>query len=104
VAFQPTARGGPRHFVTGNIRIVNTAKHLLSQDFREEVRNGGWMAAHLAEHSRLCMVDHDWLVWIAYQHGIKSISPSENTRDDEAFLVENQVCYHCPNCDVDLLI
>jgi hypothetical protein len=103
-AFQPTARGGPRHFVTGNIRILNTARSLLSEDIREEITNSDWLAAHLAENSRTQMVGNDWLVWIGYQHGIGKTLPSMNSCEEEVLIVGSQILYHCPICNTEALI
>ena len=100
VAFQPTARGGPKHFVTGNIRIVNMARSLLNHDYRKEIQSSYWMAAHLAEEERADVTDHDWNVWLGAQFGIQD---TEN-RAREKLVMEDQQLYSCPSCNIKFLM
>jgi len=90
-AFQPTARGGPNHFATGNIRIVHKARSLLINEKRVEVEKSNWMAAHLAEHNRSDVNDADWCGWLEYKFGIAEAS-------EEQLVVEGQWYHSCPNC------
>lgn len=103
VAFQPTARGGPLHFCTGNIRVVHTARGLLTEESREVIASSAWMAAHLAEAGRDIMIDEDWRVWLAFEHGMEDTENSALSREEE-LVVKGQFLYPCPSCDVRHLI
>ncbi|PPQ90205.1 hypothetical protein CVT25_001658 [Psilocybe cyanescens] len=41
LAYQPIARGGPRHFTAGNIRIVKKARDLVEEEETRQIFTGG---------------------------------------------------------------
>jgi len=97
VALQPTARGGPNHFIAGNIRIVSAARQLLEAEERQNVEDNRWMIAHRME------VDDDmWTAWFE-----ESFHLDEGARGDlneEQLLIEDQDMYHCPLCGSNSLL
>jgi hypothetical protein len=93
VVFQPTARGGPIHFTTGNIHIISQARLLLSADEREAVEQSFWMVGCLLEESRVTVEDEDWIAWLKFKLGM-----------DKELVVEGQLYYTCPECDDELLV
>jgi hypothetical protein len=98
VAFQPTARGGPAHFPTGNIRIVSEARDLLHEEQQKAVKDSAWMVEHLAKKSRLDVEDDDWVAWLKGEIGL-------DVEDvEEELVVEEQLYYTCPNCNDELLV
>lgn len=96
-AFQPTARGGTRHFVAGNIRIVSEARTLLEHDFREEKKGSNWMVAHLLEGEKTVVTDDDWGCWLESNFGMNSLT-------EEILIVDGQSLYACPLCKNNFLI
>jgi hypothetical protein len=103
VAFQPTARGGPFHFCTGNIRLVHTARGLLAAETREAIACSPWMAAHMAEAGRDFVIDEDWKAWLIFEHGMEDTKDSALSREEE-LVVKGQFLYPCPSCNVKYLI
>lgn len=98
VAFQPTARGGSTHFVTGNGRIVRQARELLDGEpdnhaiyiaVREEV-NG--------EEE-----DPDFSREDAWADAMEEIIGLEKKHrgdpEHEQLIIRNQHMFVCPVCD-----
>jgi len=98
VAFQPTARGGPCHFVTGNIRVIKQARSLLSKDTRQVISQSPWMAAHLIEQTHSHVQDNDWIAYLESELSIKE------DITEEQLVVDGQSCYPCPVCKSVFLI
>jgi hypothetical protein len=97
VAFQPTARGEPRHFIAGNIRITNSARKLLDLESRKAVEESRWMAAHLVEAQRDTPIDDDWKAWFEFDQGLKDSIRSDG-RHREKLIETDQVYYSCTRC------
>jgi len=97
VAFQPTARGEPRHFIAGNIRIVNGARKLLDLESRRAVEESGWLAARLVESQRDTPIDDDWKAWLEFDQGLKDRKRSDG-KHRERLLETDQVYYSCAQC------
>jgi hypothetical protein len=97
VAHQPTARGGNLHFVSGNIRLVNMGRELLSKEIREDILDmqDPWMEMNIAENKE----DEDtlWREYLKYENNI-----DEKKEDTEQLVVKDQVLYACPGCDSSL--
>jgi hypothetical protein len=95
VAYQPTARGGSLHYVSGNIRLVNMGRQLLSKEKRDDIlaTPDPWMEVNIAAHQE----DEDALWWeyMKYENNI-----DEEKKDTEQLVVKDQVLYTCPTCDL----
>jgi hypothetical protein len=76
------------------------ARSLLDHDYRKEIQNSYWMAAHLTEQERADVTDHDWHVWLGNQLGIKD---TEN-KAREKLVMGDQQLYSCPSCNIKFLI
>jgi hypothetical protein len=97
VAHQPTARGGNLHFISGNIRLVNMGRQLLSKEKRDDILDmpDPWMEMNIAENKE----DEDtlWREYLKYENNI-----DEKKEDTEQLVVKDQVLYACPGCDSSL--
>jgi len=98
VAFQPTARGEPTHFVAGNIRIVDSARQLLDQQKREDVTKESWMVAHLLEMDGKHTTDDDWKAWLLFLHGLEEEPVKHRGGHRERLVVTGQAYYSCVRC------
>jgi hypothetical protein len=101
VAFQPTARGGPQHFIAGNIRLISAAKKLLDPVELEKAKNSSWMSAHELQVGSLndCCV---WQEWLEEKYHIDG--DAREDLNSEQLLVKDQRFYICPGCDVISLL
>lgn len=101
VAYQPTARGGLRHFTAGNLRIVKFARDLLDAKRRNEVvGHGDWFAAHMQEigdDDEEHITEEDWRRFMEDEHGIKEKDQGKDGR--EQLLVLGQSITSCPLCN-----
>lgn len=94
VSYQPTARGGSLHYISGNIRLVNEARQLLDKQKREDIiaKPDPWLAAkietHLENEATL------WLEYLIYESNI------DEEKDAEKLVITDQVLYTCPNCGI----
>jgi len=95
VAFQPTARGGKKHFVTGNIRFVSAARDLMDPNTRENLAAGFWMLAYQLEHDEAGEVD-EWWAWLEYKYHIDD--QNRGNIKEEQLLIKEQQMYTCPVC------
>jgi hypothetical protein len=104
VAYQPTARGGPNHFVAGNIRIVNSAKGLLGATGRERPEPSNWMAAYLVEKDgdNPNVEEQGWKGYLESTHGLEV--EYEGDINYEQLLITNQSVYACQNCSGDAFL
>jgi hypothetical protein len=98
VAFQPTARGGSVHFTTGNIRIVNKARSLVSIQERQEAEVSDWMVSRLNSESRSDVLGHDWIDWLKFTFGM------DKEGAYEPLVVGDQEYHSCPSCNTLFLI
>lgn len=100
VAYQPTARGGLRHFAAGNLRIVKLAQDLLESKRRDEVvGHSDWFAAHMQEvgdDNEGNITEEDWRKFMEDEHGIKEKDQGKDGR--EQLLVLGQNITSCPLC------
>jgi hypothetical protein len=97
VAFQPTARGGKTHFVTGNIRLVSAARDLLDAHVRQEIATDSWMVAFQLEHDHGGEDEYDeWLAWLEYKYHIDE--EQRGNIQEEQLLIEGQEMYNCSKC------
>jgi hypothetical protein len=84
--------------------MVHTARGLLTVESREVIESSAWVAAHLAEAGRDVMIDEDWGVWLASEHGIVEETEDSALSGEEELLVKDQCLYPCPSCNVRYLI
>lgn len=99
VAYQPTARGGSLHYISGNIRLVNAARQLLDKQKREDIITNPdpWMAVNIENHQENEATL--WWKYLIYENNI-----NEEKEDAEKLVIVDQVLYTCPNCGLlDLL-
>lgn len=92
VSYQPTARGGDLHYISGNIRLVNAARQLLDKQKREDIiaRPDPWLAANIETH-----LENEatlWWEYLIYENNI------DEEKDAEKLVTTDQVLYTCPNC------
>ncbi|KAF8816245.1 hypothetical protein BYT27DRAFT_7208844 [Phlegmacium glaucopus] len=94
VAYQPTARGGSVHYISGNIRLVNLARQLMEQEKREDIlaKPDLWMALNVVEHQEK---DEATLWW---QYSIYENNIIEEKKGTEQLVVRDQIVYTCPLC------
>jgi len=94
VAHQPTARGGSLHYISGNIRLVNMGRQLLSKEKRHDIlaTPDPWMEVNIATHQE--NEDTLWWEYLKYENNI-----DEMKKDTEQLVVKDQVLYTCPSCD-----
>jgi len=92
VAFQPTARGGAKHHVAGNIRLVFGAKELLDANVQETIPTCGWMIAHRLEDE----AGDEWQAWLEHKYHIDGNNRGHVA--EEQLLIEGQEIYVCPMC------
>jgi hypothetical protein len=94
VAYQPTARGGGLHYVSGNIRLVNMGRELLRKEKRDVILRtpDPWMAENIETHQE--NEDALWWEYLKYDNNI-----DEEKNDTEQLVVKEQVLYTCPSCD-----
>lgn len=93
MAFQPTARGGKKHFIAGNIRLVSEARELLDHTLREKAAAKPWMVAFILESNG---EGDEWEAWLEEKYHI-----DPNGRGDiheEQLLIEDQEMFVCPIC------
>lgn len=95
VAFQPTARGGSLHYISGNIRLVNMGRQLLSKEKRDDIlaTPDPWMEVNVETHQE--NEDALWWEYMKYENNI-----DEEKLDTEQLVVKDQVIYTCPSCDL----
>lgn len=93
VAYQPTARGGSLHYISGNIRLVNAARQLLDRQKREDIitKPDPWMAVNIEKHQ-----ENEATLWWKYL--IYENNLNEEKKDTEKLVNLDQVLYTCPNC------
>lgn len=96
VAFQPTARGGKTHFVTGNIRLVSAARDLLDAQVREAITADNWMVAFHLEHHEGDEEYDEWQAWLEWKYNIDE--RQRGNIQEEQLLIEEQQMYTCPEC------
>jgi hypothetical protein len=98
-AYQPTARGGQIHYVTGNIRFVSMARNLLDEAYRAEMLT-------TMDAALLITIGVGWevqeTVWRSYMEVEHGISPEKKMT--EQLLVQEQVLYACPQCGPSFLL
>ena len=97
VAFQPTARGGKTHFVTGNIRLVPAARDLLNPHVRQEIGTDGWMIASQLDHDEGDAEYDEWQAWLEYKYNLDG--QQRGNIQEEQMLIEGQQMYACPKCE-----
>ena len=93
VSYQPTARGGSLHYVSGNIRLVNAARQLLDKQKREDIiaNPDPWLAVHIDTHSGKEAAL--WWEYLMYENNI-----NEEEKDAEKLVITDQILYSCPSC------
>jgi hypothetical protein len=93
VSYQPTARGGSLHFISGNIRLVNAARQLLDKQKREDIiaRPDPWFAANIETHME--NESSLWWEYLIYENNI-----NEEEKDAEKLFITDQRLYTCPIC------
>lgn len=101
VALQPTARGGPLHFATGNVRIVKFAHDLLKPEVRDAIiTNHNWFVAHSQEFSDgendNIITNEDWRSFMEDEHGMKEKERGDNRF--EQLVIYGQAIFICPSC------
>ncbi|KAF8803047.1 hypothetical protein BYT27DRAFT_7110517, partial [Phlegmacium glaucopus] len=85
-AFQPTARGGMRHFIAGNIRIVTKARELVeNEDEREGFAEG------------MAWSNDEWASSLESYFGI--LEENRENFQEEQLVVSGQDIYHCAGCN-----
>lgn len=94
VAFQPTARGGSTHFVTGNIRLVSEARDLMDAQEHERVFAHPWMIAFVLECDGTEDDGDEWQAWLEHKYHI--CSQHRGNIMEEQLLIERQQMYVCP--------
>jgi hypothetical protein len=90
-ALQPVARGGQRHFIAGNIRIISFARLLLEDEN---------MRMKLAGNDQLD--GPSWTRLLEAEFGIESEEQGDEWK--EAIFTGNQSIYKCPNCPMSVEI
>jgi hypothetical protein len=99
VAYQPTARGGQKHFITGNIRFVLMARNLLQGTQRDEALNAMDAGTVMTIGVEWEDVETIWRSFMEVEHGIW---PEKN--HTEQLVVEDQLLYACPRCGPSCLL
>jgi len=85
IAFQPAARGGPRHFVGGNIRIVSKARDLVSN-----------VAARDAFIGTNISDEDEWIMKFEEHLGMEACDRGDENR--EQVMLSGQDVYSCCKC------
>jgi len=95
VSYQPTARGGSLHYISGNIRLVNAARQLLDKKKREDIvaKPDPWLAVNIETHLKNEVTL--WWEYMVYENNI-----NEEEKDAEKLVITDQVLYTCPNCGI----
>ena len=95
VAYQPTARGGSLHYISGNIRLVNMARLLLTKEKREDIlaMPDPWMEENIStcKEKKASL----WWEYLKYENNI-----DEEKGHTEQLVVKDQILYTCPSCDM----
>lgn len=94
MAYQPTARGGSLHYISGNIRLVNAARQLLDKQKRENIMANPdpWMVVNIDNHQHNESIL--WWNYLIYENNINE----EEEEDAEKLVITGQVLYTCPSC------
>jgi hypothetical protein len=87
VAFQPAARGGPRLFTAGNIRIVTKARELVESKEKRAIFSGGL----------LTWSDDEWTRSLESHFGI--LESDRGDFEKEQLVLSGQDIYLCPVCE-----
>ena len=85
-AFQPAARGGPRLFTAGNIRMVTKARELVESEEKRAIFSGGLLASS----------DDEWTRLLETFFGILEVD--HGNFEKEQLVVGGQDIYLCPVC------
>jgi len=85
-AFQPTARGGPRLFTAGNIRIVTKARELVESKEKRAI---------FSEELLACS-DDEWTRSLENYFGI--LESDHGNFENEQLVASGQDIYLCPIC------
>jgi hypothetical protein len=85
-AFQPAARGGPRLFTAGNIRMVTKARELVESEEKRNIFSGGLMVSS----------DDEWTRLLETYFGI--LKTDDGDFEKEQLVVGGQDIYLCPVC------
>jgi len=85
MAFQPAARGGPRHFTAGNIRLVTKARALLKSEKEQEEFTGNEEWSN--DQWKLALLNH-----------FKMKESDEGRLDREQLVLYGQAVYSCILC------
>jgi hypothetical protein len=90
-SFQPTARGGHRHYISGNIRIVNYARFLLREEKRREILlfPDPWMELNMKTWRE--DVSMLWKKHMEYEFNF-------DDKAEEPMILKGQLLFACPNC------
>ena len=96
VAFQPTARGGSRHFASGNGRIVCHARRLL--DDKNPDSHAMYIAHKVeAEGSPEFSLENAWTEIMEEQMGLRKDDRGKD--DQEQLIIHNEQMFTCPLCE-----
>lgn len=95
VAFQPTARGGPRHFASGNGRIVRHAREILNV---LDPDSHPPYVAHLLEAGGVPTFNREeaWTEFMEETIGLKIAHRGDTNY--EQLILQDQQMYSCPRC------
>ena len=85
-AFQPAARGGPRLFTAGNIRMVTKARELVESQEKRAIFSEGMLASS----------DDEWTRLLETYFGISETD--HGSFEKEQLVVSGQDIYLCPLC------
>lgn len=85
-AFQPAARGGPRHFTAGNIRMVTKARELVESKEKRTIFSKG-----------LAWSDDEWARSLEDYFGI--LETDRGNFEREQLVTGGQDFYSCPGCN-----
>jgi hypothetical protein len=87
IAFQPAARGGPRLFTAGNIRMVTKSRELVESEEEREIFSGGLLASS----------DGEWIKLFKTYFGV--LETDHGNFEKEQIVVGGQDIYLCPVCE-----
>jgi hypothetical protein len=85
-AFQPAARGGPRLFTAGNIRMVTRARELVESEEKRDIFSGGLLVSN----------DDEWTRLLETYFGVLEIDRGDFEK--EQLVVGGQDIYLCSVC------
>ena len=85
-AFQPAARGGPRLFTAGNIRMVTKARELVESEEKRANFSGGLLAPN----------DDEWTRFLESYFGV--LETDRGNIEKEQLVASGQDIYLCPVC------